>query len=101
MFNSVVSMRELELELESVQLLPRRETLCVMKLHAGHGHGYDNGYGNGDNGNGDGGCGDGDNGCGDNYGYDNGCGDNGYDNGCGDNYGYDDGCGDNYDYGCN
>ena len=98
MFNSVVSMRELELELESVQLLPRRETLCVMRFHAGHGHAYDNGYGNGDNGygNGDGGCGD--NGCGgDNYGYDNGCGgDNyGYDNG------YDDGCGDNYDDGCN
>jgi hypothetical protein len=73
-------MQELELELESVQLLPRRETLMVMRFHGGHGHSYDNGYGGGDGG------------CGDNYSYDNGCGDNySYDSGCGDNY-------DNYDY---
>jgi hypothetical protein len=66
MFNSAVSMRELELE--TVQLLPRRETLCVMRLHAAHG-------------------------CDDNY--DHGC-DDDDDSGCGDDY--DDGCDDNYDY---
>lgn len=61
MFNSAVSMRELELE--TVQLLPRRETLCVMRMHAAHG-------------------------CGDNY--DSGCDDDDYDDGCDDDdYDYD------------
>jgi hypothetical protein len=75
MFNSAVSMRELELE--SVQLLPRRETLMVMRFHAAHG--------------------DGGGGCGDSYNYDNGCG-NSYDSGCGNSY--DSGCSDSYDSGC-
>src|SRR5262249_36813320 len=42
MFNEpAVSMRELELE--SAELLPSRETLCVTRWHLGHGS--DNGYG--------------------------------------------------------
>ena len=80
MFNSTVSMRELELE--TVQLLPRRETLCVMRLHAAHGGGY---------------------GCGDNYGCGSNYGDS-YGYGCGDSYSYGNDCGYynyNYDYGCN
>ena len=97
-----VSMRELELE--SAQLLPRRETLMVLKWHASHGAYGDGGGGCGDNYN-DNGCSDNyDNGCNDNYNYDNGCNDNyRYDNGCSDNYSYDNGCSDNYDYddGCN
>jgi hypothetical protein len=35
MSNESVSMRELELE--SAELLPSRETLCVTKFHPGHG----------------------------------------------------------------
>ena len=37
-----VSMRELELE--SAELLPRRETLCVTRWHGGH-SGYGQSYG--------------------------------------------------------
>jgi hypothetical protein len=107
MINSAVSMRELELELESVQLLPRRETLFVARFHGGHCGGYGYGYGGGN-------CGF-DNGCGGAYGFDNGCGGNygfetgyGFDNGCGfehgygfeTGYGFDNGCGGDF-YGCN
>ncbi len=85
MFNMpAVSMRELELE--SIQLLPNRETLCVTRWHGSwSGNDY---YSH------DGGCDDGGGDCGD-------VGDYGDGGDCGDGGDYGDGgdCGDGGDYG--
>jgi hypothetical protein len=105
MFNALaVSMRELELE--SAELLPSRETLCVTRWHHGSGHGYsDGGHSHGHSGHGYGHSGHshGDHrygdprGCDDGYGYGdgNGCGygdGNGWGYGDGNGWGYGDGC---------
>ena len=89
MFNALaVSTRELELE--SAELLPSRETLCVTRFHPGYGS---HGYGAYCRGHGDG-CGYGyGNGEGYGYGGGDGCGYGGGEGyGFTEGYGYGDGC---------